>query len=36
VISGHKPMTVADFVNANRAEFQHNGRSAVGDQLAHA
>jgi NAD(P)H dehydrogenase (quinone) len=25
VISGHKPMTVADFVNANRTEFDHDG-----------
>ncbi len=33
VISGHKPMTVADFVNANRADFEHDGRFAVRDQL---
>jgi NAD(P)H dehydrogenase (quinone) len=25
VISGHKPMTVADYVNANRAVFEHDG-----------
>ncbi|OBI83712.1 NAD(P)H-binding protein [Mycobacterium sp. 1245805.9] len=25
VISGHKPMTIADYVNANRAEFDHDG-----------
>jgi NAD(P)H dehydrogenase (quinone) len=29
VISGHKPMTVADFVNANRADFEHDGPLAV-------
>jgi NAD(P)H dehydrogenase (quinone) len=33
VISGHKPMTVADFVNANRAAFQQDGAFAVHDQL---
>lgn len=33
VISGHKPMTVADFVNANRADFEHHGRFALRDQL---
>jgi NAD(P)H dehydrogenase (quinone) len=32
VISGHKPMTVADFVNANRANFEHDGPFAVSDQ----
>lgn len=26
VISGHPPMTVADYVTANRAEFDHDGR----------
>jgi len=36
VISGHQPKTVADFVNANLSDFQHNGPYAVGDQLAHA
>jgi len=25
VISGHKPMSVADYVNANRAAFDHDG-----------
>jgi uncharacterized protein YbjT (DUF2867 family) len=34
VIAGHKPMTVADFVNANRADFEHDGPFAVRDQLA--
>jgi NAD(P)H dehydrogenase (quinone) len=34
VISGHKPMTVADYVNANRAEFDHDGRFVQRDQLA--
>jgi NAD(P)H dehydrogenase (quinone) len=33
VISGHKPMTVADFVNANRAAFEHDGPFALRDQL---
>jgi NAD(P)H dehydrogenase (quinone) len=33
VISGHKPMTVADYVNANRAEFDHDGRFVRRDQL---
>jgi NAD(P)H dehydrogenase (quinone) len=32
VISGHKPMTVADFVNAYRADFEHDGPFAVRDQ----
>jgi NAD(P)H dehydrogenase (quinone) len=35
VISGHKPMSVADYITANRAAFDHDGRSALGDQLAH-
>ncbi|CDO86426.1 NmrA family transcriptional regulator [Mycobacterium triplex] len=26
VIGGHRPMTVADYVNANRSEFDHDGR----------
>jgi hypothetical protein len=34
VISGHKPMTVADYVNANRAEFDHDGRFVQRGQLA--
>lgn len=33
VISGHKPMTVADYVNANRAEFDHDGRLVSRSQL---
>lgn len=33
VISGHKPMTVADYVNANRAEFDHDGPFAARDQV---
>jgi NAD(P)H dehydrogenase (quinone) len=36
VISGHKPMTVPEFVRANLADFQHNGPYAVGGQRAHA
>ncbi|WP_068176802.1 NAD(P)H-binding protein [Mycobacterium sp. UM_CSW] len=32
VISGHKPMTVADYVNANRAEFDPDGPFAARDQ----
>lgn len=35
VISGRKPMTVADFVNANRADFAHDGPRALRDQLVH-
>ena len=35
VITGHKPMTVADFVNANRADFEHDGRSALRANLVH-
>jgi NAD(P)H dehydrogenase (quinone) len=35
VISGHKPMTVADFVTANLADFGHDGHFALRDQLAH-
>jgi NAD(P)H dehydrogenase (quinone) len=34
VIAGHKPMTVADYVNANRAEFDRDGRFVQRDQLA--
>jgi NAD(P)H dehydrogenase (quinone) len=33
VISGHQPMTVADYVNANRAEFDHDGRFVQRGQL---
>jgi uncharacterized protein YbjT (DUF2867 family) len=33
VISGHKPMTVADYVTANRTEFGHDGAFAMRDQL---
>lgn len=33
VIGGHKPMTVADYVNANRAEFDHDGRFVQRSQL---
>jgi len=36
VISGQKPMTVADFVNANLADFEHDGQFAMRAQLAHA
>jgi NAD(P)H dehydrogenase (quinone) len=36
VISGHKPMTVADFVIANLADFGQDGQFALRDQLAHA
>lgn len=35
VISGHKPMTVSDFVSANRADFEHDGPFALRDQLVH-
>lgn len=31
VISGHKPMTVADYVDANRADFEHDGPFAPRD-----
>jgi NAD(P)H dehydrogenase (quinone) len=34
VISGHKTMTVADYINANRAEFGHDGRFVQRGQLA--
>jgi NAD(P)H dehydrogenase (quinone) len=34
VISGHRPMTVADFVTAYRADFDHDGPFALRDQLA--
>jgi NAD(P)H dehydrogenase (quinone) len=34
VISGHKPMTVADFVNAHRADFEHDGGLSLREQLA--
>jgi NAD(P)H dehydrogenase (quinone) len=33
VISGHKPMSVADFVNANRNDFEHDGPFVLRDQL---
>jgi NAD(P)H dehydrogenase (quinone) len=33
VIGGHQPMTVADYVNANRAEFDHDGRFVQRGQL---
>jgi NAD(P)H dehydrogenase (quinone) len=36
VISGHKAMTVADFVNANRDEFEHDGAWMLRKQLHHA
>ncbi len=32
VISGHKPMTVADYVNANRADFAHDRRITLREQ----
>ena len=32
VISGRKPMTVGDYVDANRAAFDHDGNFAVRDQ----
>jgi NAD(P)H dehydrogenase (quinone) len=35
VISGHPPMTVADFVNANRADFEHDGQFARREQLTY-
>ena len=35
-ISGHNPMTVADFVNANHAAFEHGGSFAVHDQVVHS
>jgi NAD(P)H dehydrogenase (quinone) len=35
VISGHKPMTVADYVNANHADFERDGQFTLRDQLAH-
>jgi NAD(P)H dehydrogenase (quinone) len=33
VISGHKPMTVADFVNAHRSDFGHDGQLSLREQL---
>jgi NAD(P)H dehydrogenase (quinone) len=36
VITGHKPMSVADFVNANLAEFEHDGRFALRANLVHS
>ena len=36
VIGGHKPMTVADFVDANRADFEHDGPFSLRNQLLHA
>ncbi|WP_202915526.1 MULTISPECIES: hypothetical protein [unclassified Mycolicibacterium] len=35
VITGHKPQTVPDFVNANRAKFAQDGPLALRDQLVH-
>ena len=35
VISGQKPMTVAEFVDANRADFAHDGPFALRDLLVH-
>lgn len=32
VISGHQPMSVAEYVNANRAAFNHDGPFAFGSQ----
>jgi len=29
VISGHRPMTVADYVNAHRADFEHDGQRSL-------
>jgi NAD(P)H dehydrogenase (quinone) len=34
VISGHQPMTVADYVIANRADFEHDGPFAARDRLS--
>jgi hypothetical protein len=34
VIAGRKPMTVADYVEANRAEFERDGAFAMREQLA--
>ena len=36
VITGRKPMTVADFVNANRGDFEHDGPFSLRNQLLHA
>lgn len=36
VITGHKAMTVADYVNANHADFEHDGRFVLREQLARA
>jgi NAD(P)H dehydrogenase (quinone) len=36
VITGHKAMTVADFVNANRDDFEHDGPYVLRKQLQHA
>ena len=33
VISGHKPMTVADFVNAHRSDFGHDGQLSLREQF---
>jgi NAD(P)H dehydrogenase (quinone) len=33
VISGRRPMTVADYVDANRADFEHDGAWAPREQL---
>jgi uncharacterized protein YbjT (DUF2867 family) len=34
VISGHKPMTVSDYVNANRSAFDQDGRLVQRERLA--
>jgi uncharacterized protein YbjT (DUF2867 family) len=34
VITGYKPMSVADFVKANRGDFEHDGRFALRGHLA--
>ncbi|ORW32115.1 NmrA family transcriptional regulator [Mycobacterium paraense] len=36
VVGGHKPMTVADFVTANRAAFERDGHFALRELLAAA
>jgi uncharacterized protein YbjT (DUF2867 family) len=33
VISGHKPLTVGQYVQANRADFEHDGPFSLRDQL---
>ncbi|BAX92658.1 NAD(P)H-binding protein [Mycobacterium shigaense] len=34
-ITGRRPMTVADYVSANRAEFEHDGVFAMREHFAH-